>query len=145
MFYCFYNPPSFDMDYGIFNVHTDVNARHCTRVCTGTVRESALKIDFRIKISCMPHWWIEYASPTCRSDALSTELHPHPIWRLTWLGFHCDPCYRFYNPVITLHVGFLAKLWFASRLYVYVTAFGNRKQVANSLKTPHPTYVSPLK
>ena len=49
MFYCFYNPPSFDMDYGIFNVHTDVNARHCTRVCTGTVRESALKIDFRIK------------------------------------------------------------------------------------------------
>ena len=28
------------MDYGIFNVHTDVNACDCTRGCMDTVRES---------------------------------------------------------------------------------------------------------
>ena len=33
------------MDYGIFNVHTDVNACECTLGCADTVRESALKID----------------------------------------------------------------------------------------------------
>ena len=33
------------MDYGIFNLRTDVNARDCTRGCTDTVRESALKVD----------------------------------------------------------------------------------------------------
>ena len=34
------------MDYGIFNVHTDVNACDCIRGCTGTLRESALKVDW---------------------------------------------------------------------------------------------------
>ena len=33
------------MDYGIFNVRTDVNACDCTRGYTDTVRESALKVD----------------------------------------------------------------------------------------------------
>ena len=33
------------MDYGIFNVRTDVNACDCARGCTDTVRESALKAD----------------------------------------------------------------------------------------------------
>ena len=33
------------MDYGIFNVRTDVNARDCAQGCTDTVRESALKVD----------------------------------------------------------------------------------------------------
>ena len=33
------------MDYGIFHVRTDVNARDCTRGCTDTIRESALKVD----------------------------------------------------------------------------------------------------
>ena len=40
------------MDYGIFNVRTDVSACDCTRGCTGTVRESALKVDSGIKIPC---------------------------------------------------------------------------------------------
>ena len=31
--------------FGIFNVHTDVDACHCTRGCTDTVRESALEVD----------------------------------------------------------------------------------------------------
>ena len=34
-----------DMDYRIFDVRTDVNACDCTRGCTNTVRESALKAD----------------------------------------------------------------------------------------------------
>ena len=33
------------MDYGIFNVRIDVNAYDCTRGCTDTGRESALKVD----------------------------------------------------------------------------------------------------
>ena len=40
------------MDYGIFNVRTDVNACDCTRGCTDTVRDSALKVDSRKKIPC---------------------------------------------------------------------------------------------
>ena len=40
------------MDYGIFNVYTDVNARDCTLGCTDTVRESALKVDSGRKIPC---------------------------------------------------------------------------------------------
>ena len=35
------------MDYGIFNVRTNVNACDCTRGCTDTVKESALKVEFR--------------------------------------------------------------------------------------------------
>ena len=38
------------MGYGIFNVRTDVNACDCTRRCTVTVRESALKVDSERKI-----------------------------------------------------------------------------------------------
>ena len=49
---CFHNPPSFDMDYGIFNVRTDVHACDCTWGCTDTVRESALKVDSGRKIPC---------------------------------------------------------------------------------------------
>ena len=40
------------MNYGIFNVRTDVNACDCTRGCTDTVRESALKVDTKTKIPC---------------------------------------------------------------------------------------------
>ena len=52
-------------DYGIFNVRTDVNACDCTRGCTDTVRESALKVDSGRKIPCR--------------TGESTELHPHLI------------------------------------------------------------------
>ena len=38
------------MDHGIFNVHTNVNAYDCTRGCTDTIRESALKVDSERKI-----------------------------------------------------------------------------------------------
>ena len=40
------------MDYMIFNVRTDVNACDCTRGCTDTVRESALKVGSGRKIPC---------------------------------------------------------------------------------------------
>ena len=65
------------MDYGIFNVRTDINACDCTRGCTDTVRESALKVDFGRKKN-LAHRRIEPTSAACRSDALTTELHPRP-------------------------------------------------------------------
>ena len=40
------------MDYGIFNVRTDVNACDCARERTDTVKESALKVDPGRKIPC---------------------------------------------------------------------------------------------
>ena len=40
------------MDYGIFNVRTNVNASDCTGECTDTVRESALKVNPGRKIPC---------------------------------------------------------------------------------------------
>ena len=40
------------MDYGIFNVHTDVDAGNCAEGCMDTARESALKVDSRRKIPC---------------------------------------------------------------------------------------------
>ena len=52
MFECFHNPPNSDMNYKIFNVRTDVNACDCTRGCTDTVKESALKVDSGRKIPC---------------------------------------------------------------------------------------------
>ena len=38
------------MDFGTFNMRTDVNACDCTRGCTDTVRESALTVDSGRKI-----------------------------------------------------------------------------------------------
>ena len=61
------------MDYVIFNVYTDVNACNCTRGCTDTVRESALKVD--LEKNPLPHRRIEPASAACWSDGLPTELH----------------------------------------------------------------------
>ena len=72
------------MDYGIFNVCTNVNVCDCTRGCTDTVRESALKVDFERKIPLKLRG-IEPASAPCRSDVLSTELHPPPL-RLVFLS-----------------------------------------------------------
>ena len=40
------------MDYGIFNVCTDVIISDCTRECRDTVRESALKVDSGREIPC---------------------------------------------------------------------------------------------
>ena len=40
------------MDYGIYNVRTDVNACNFTGGRTDTVRESALKVDSGRKIPC---------------------------------------------------------------------------------------------
>ena len=52
VFQCLHNPPNSDMDFGIFNVRTDVNSYDCTRGCTDTVEESALKVDSGRKIPC---------------------------------------------------------------------------------------------
>ena len=40
------------MDYGIFNVRTNLNACNCTRGCTDTVEKSALKVDSGRKVPC---------------------------------------------------------------------------------------------
>ena len=52
VFECFHNPPNSGMDYGLFNVRTDVNTCDCTRGCKDTIEESALKVDFGTKIPC---------------------------------------------------------------------------------------------
>ena len=52
VFSFFYNPQNSDMDYGIFDAHTDVRARDCTRGCADTVKESALSVDSVRKIPC---------------------------------------------------------------------------------------------
>ena len=73
------------MDPGIFNVRTDINACECTRGCTDTVKESAMKVDSGRKIPCRTRG-IEPTSAAYRSDALPTELHPRPSaadWVLT--------------------------------------------------------------
>ena len=46
------NPLNSDMDYRIFIVRTDVHACDCTRGCTDTEREAALKVDSGKKIPC---------------------------------------------------------------------------------------------
>ena len=58
-------------------MRTDVNGYDCTRGCTDTVRESALKVD--LEKHPLPHQGIEPASAACGDGALSTELHPHPL------------------------------------------------------------------
>ena len=75
VFWCFDNPPNSDMDYGIFNMRTYVNAYNCTKGCTDIVRESKLKVDW--EKNPLPHRGIEPASAACRSDDLPTEPHPH--------------------------------------------------------------------
>ena len=57
---CFHNPSNSDMDYGIFNVRTDVNAYDCARGCLDTVRESALEVDSGRKIR-----WRTQGNRTC--------------------------------------------------------------------------------
>ena len=52
VFQCFHNPTNCVMDYRMFNARTDVTACDCTRGCTGTVRESAVKVDSGRKIPC---------------------------------------------------------------------------------------------
>ena len=63
------------MDYGIFNVRTDVNAFDCTRECANTVKESALKVDSGRKIPCRTR---ESNLRRRRADPMlrPTELHP---------------------------------------------------------------------
>ena len=48
----FHSPTNSDIDCRISNVRKDVNARGCTRGCTDTVREPALKVDSGRKILC---------------------------------------------------------------------------------------------
>ena len=52
VFRCLYNPLNSDMDHGIFDVRTDVNACNCTQGYTDIVTESALKVDSGRKIPC---------------------------------------------------------------------------------------------
>ena len=59
---------------------TDVNACDCTRGCTDTVRESALKVDSRRNIPC--HTGKSNPSVMCQSNALPNELHPNPTFAL---------------------------------------------------------------
>ena len=66
------------MDYGIFNVRIDVNACGCTRGCTDTCKRVCTESRLWEK-NPLPHRGIEPALVACRSYALPTELHPHPL------------------------------------------------------------------
>ena len=76
-----------DMDYRIFNVHTDVHACNCTQGCTDTVREPALKVDSGRKIPChtrkpnLPEW---RAGPTLYQ--LSYIPIPNGMQQRRWNG-----------------------------------------------------------
>ena len=75
MFYSFHNPLNSDMDYEIFNLRTDVYACDCTRERTGTVRESAPKVDSERK-NPLPR----RGNRTCVSDV--------PVRRSTYIPTH---------------------------------------------------------
>ena len=64
VFECFHNLPNSDMDHGIFNVRTDVNACVCTQECTYTVRESALVTTVRSgrRLFWFIDWLIDFSS-----------------------------------------------------------------------------------
>ena len=86
MFKCFHNPPNSDLDYGIFNVRTDVNACDCVRGCTDTVRESALKVDSGRKIYCCTresNQGIEPGNPT--RESMLYQLSSIPTSLCDWL------------------------------------------------------------
>ena len=81
VFKCFHNPSNSDMDYGMFNVHTNVNACDCTRGCTDT-RKRVCTESWHWEKNPLPHRGIEPASAACRSDVPATELHPQKTKRL---------------------------------------------------------------
>ena len=80
MFECFHNPLTSDIDYGIFNVRSDVSACDCTRGCTDTCTRVCTE-NWLWEKNLLPHRGIEPAA--CRSDALPTELHSHPFLYVT--------------------------------------------------------------
>ena len=78
VFQCFHNPPNSDMDYGIFNVCTDVSVYDCARGVYGHRKRVCAESRLWEK-NLLPYRGIEPASAACRSNALPTELHPHPF------------------------------------------------------------------
>ena len=99
------------MDYGMFNVHTNVNACDCTRGCTDT-RKRVCTESWHWEKNPLPHRGIEPASAACRSDVPATELHPQKTKRLAkatagvWLPSSLPAsdslCYiRFHNKDLT--------------------------------------------
>ena len=62
-------PPNSDMAHTIFKVRTGANACDCTRGCTDTVQESALKDDSGIQKKKLLHRGITSVSAACRSHA----------------------------------------------------------------------------
>ena len=81
------------MDYGIFNVRTDVNACDCTRGCTDTVRDSALKADW--EKNPLPHRGMEPVPAASRSDALQIKLPPPPPKVIMHNMFYLTDVYQY--------------------------------------------------
>ena len=73
---------------GFFNMRTDVNTCNHTLGCTDTIRESALKVDW--EKNPWLHRGIKPALAVCQSNALPTELHPHPLVCSMSLMSHCQ-------------------------------------------------------
>ena len=77
MFLCFHNLPNSAMDYGIFNVRTDVNACECTQGVYWHPKRVSTE-SWLWEKNPLPHQGIKPALAACQSDALPTELHPRP-------------------------------------------------------------------
>ena len=73
--HCVHTSLNSDMDYRIFNVHTDVNGI-ALRGCSNIMRESALKVDCGRKIPCLTrelNLCQRYAGPTfCQLSYIPT-------------------------------------------------------------------------
>ena len=68
------------MDYGLFNMRTDINAFDCTQGCTDTIRESALKVDSRRKTPC------------CTGESNNWQWQQHAgltLCQLSYIPTHC--------------------------------------------------------
>ena len=66
------------MDYGIFNMRSDVNACDCTRGCTGT-RKRVCTESWLWEKNPLPHRGIEPASAAWWSDARPMSYIPSPL------------------------------------------------------------------
>ena len=106
VFYRFHNPPNSDMYHKISNVRTDVNACSCTRGCTDTVRESALKTDSGKKI------------PSCTGDSNLRQQRAGPmLYQLSYIPNRAagSPCRHVSHIETETKLSWAHDLWAPSR------------------------------
>ena len=88
------------MDYGIFNMCTDVNACNCTWGCVDTIR--VCTESWLWEKNPLLHQGTKPVSAACWSDALPTEQHPHPPF--SCILPKCIPCFHFEIKLLQLSI-----------------------------------------